>query len=110
MSPTRIFVFAFLTMACGQLSAGESAADYSISVDVTPGGVMPPGTEGVVTINITNQGPGDGTPLFGMLRTNDGTGAFNFPPIHFEFPGALLTGRCVAPPVQVPSAGEFLSW
>src|SRR6056297_351499 len=110
MSPTRIFVFAFLTMACGQLSAGESAADYSISVDVTPGGVMPPGTEGVVTINITNQGPGDGTPLFGMLRTNDGTGAFNFPPIHFEFSGAFFSGPFFTATIQLPPVVEFLNW
>lgn len=110
MNSTRIFVFAFLTVACGQLSAGEPAADYSISVDVAPGGVMPPGSEGVVTINITNQGPDEWTPLFGMRGTDDGTGFFSFPPINFEFPGAFVSGPCVTAPIQLPPVVEFLNW
>jgi|GEM_PF-1734577 len=110
MNSTRIFVFAFLTMACGQLSAGKPAADYSISVDVAPGGVMPSGTEGVVTINITNQGPDEGTPLFGMRGTDDGTGFFSFPPLNFEFPGAFVSGPCVTAPIQLPPVVEFLNW
>ncbi len=109
MKYSRVSLLAFLFVV-GQVSAGEPAADFSISASVAPGGVMPPGTEGVVTISITNHGPDDDTPLFGMLRTDDGTGVFNFPPLHFEFPEALLTGRCVAPPVQLPPEGEFLSW
>ena len=99
-----------LLLVFGSTSAGEPAADLSISAAVAPSGVTPPGTEGVVTITVTNIGPDESTPLFSMRRTDDGTGVFDFPPLHFQFPGALLTGRCVTVPVPLPPAGEFLIW
>ena len=110
MSPTRIFISVLLMAACGQLSAGESMADFSISASVSPDGIMPPGTESVLAITVTNHGPDDGVPLFYMDRTDDGTGVFNYPPLHFQFPGALLTGPCDTPPEPGPPQGEFLTW
>jgi len=95
-----VFLLACLTVAGGPLSAGDPAADFNISASVFPGTVTPPGTEGVITISITNLGPDDGTPLFSMQRTDDGSGLVNFPPLHFEFPGALLTGSCITVPLQ----------
>lgn len=110
MKFVRILVLAILLVAVGHLSAGEPLADFSISAEVLPGGVMPPGTEGIVTITVTNLGPDEGTPLFRMRRTDNGTGFFDYPPLHFEFPGALLTGPCVNVPLNLPPGDPFLGW
>jgi len=109
MKHIRVLLQGLMIVAAGQLFGGEPAADFSIAADVTPGGVMPPGTEGVVTIKVTNFGPDTGTAIFRMRRTDDGTGFFNYPPLHFQFPGAL-TGPCEGAPLQ-PLPGEvFLIW
>ena len=106
----RVFLLVFLMVVAGRLSAGEAEADFAISASVAPGGVMPPGTEGVVTITLTNLGPNDGSPLFSMQTTDDGTGFFSFPPLQFRFPEAFLAGPCVSGPFQLPPSNEFLTW
>ena len=109
MKYSRVSLLAFLFVV-GQVSAGEPAADFSISASVVPGGVMPPDTEGVVAITLTNLGPDGGSLLFSMQTTDDGTGFFSFPPLHFQFPEAFLAGPCVSGPFQLPPSNEFLTW
>jgi len=109
MNCIRALSLIFLIVVVGRLSAGEPAADFSIEASVAPGGVMPPATQGAVTITITNEGPDTGTAIFRMLRTDDGTGFNDYPPLEFQFPGGL-TGPCQNAP-QPPLPGEsFLVW
>lgn len=107
---TGTVLLAVALFCFGSASAGDQVADFSIDASVIPSGVTPPGTAGVLTIVVSNIGPDSGVPIFEMERTDDGTGVSTFPPLQFEFPGALLTGPCTTPPEPVPPQGEFLSW
>jgi len=103
MSPIRILVSAFLMAACGQLSAGESAADLAIAASVQPDGILSPGTEVIATITITNNGPDIGIASFALRRTPDGTGS-SFPPL---VPQGLITGPCRIDPRADPLPPGF---
>ena len=90
MSPTRVFISAFLMAACGQVSAGESTADLAIAASIQPGGILPPGTELIATITITNNGPDTGNATFYIRPTPVGTGS-SFPPLVLQ---GLIAGPC----------------
>lgn len=94
----------FAMIAVDPVSAGEAVADLSIDAAVQPTGVTAPGTEGIVTITITNLGPDTGSAIFTMLRTNDGT-ALSFPPLEFSGP---TTGPCGFIPPGQPGPGQSI--
>lgn len=94
--------------ACGLAAAGDSEADLSIAASVAPDGILPPGTEGIATIRITNNGPDIETPRFVLRRTDNGTGFNDYPPLIFTGP---VSGPCIGDPRFDPPPGDiFFLW
>ena len=61
---------------------GEPLADLALSVSVAPDSSIPPGTEGTITLSITNLGPITASGIFGWDPTDIG-GDFSDPPLEF---------------------------
>jgi len=98
-----LLILGLLTVPSLYLYAGDATVDLGISVSVAPAGVFPPGSEGVVSITITNYGPDGGNASLRMLRTPDGVG-ISFPPLVFL---DLLEGPCTTSPLFQPGPGEI---
>lgn len=96
-----------LTLPNLHLYAGEAMVDLGISVSVSPAGVLPPGSEGVVSITITNYGPDSGSAALQLLQTPDGVGK-SWPPLVFT---EWFDGPCVVSPIAQPGPGQtFPNW
>jgi len=84
------------------IQAGTPLADIAIEVGVEPNGVTPPGTEGTVSLTITNYGPDVSAALIGWAVTSNGVG-FSFPPLDFV---GVATGPCGISPIGQPGPGD----
>lgn len=100
---TRIALAVFLTIGIIPALAQPIVADIGISVSIEPGGVMPPGTEGVVHITITNHGPDTGAGTFRWVQTDYGAG-LSYPPLVFL---GLTAGACTMFTFGQPLPGDF---
>lgn len=98
----RLGFFALLFMACTSVEAGTPSADLGLEVGIQPGGVMPPGTDGVLSLSITNYGPDAQAGLIGWAATDDGVG-FSFPPLDFT---GVVKGSCGVSPIGQPGPGD----
>lgn len=89
---TRFALAVFLTIGMIQVQAQTLpiVADIGISVRIEPGGAMPSGTEGIIYITITNDGPDIGGALFTWVETDDGT-SLSYPPLFSELTPAICT-------------------
>ncbi len=101
-----LLMLGLLTLPGLHLYAGEATVDLDISVSVTPAGVLPPGSEGVVSISITNYGPDIGSAGFRIRMTPDGMG-ISYPPLNFV---GLLDGPCKGSPTFNPPPGDIFSF
>lgn len=101
-----LLILGLLTLPSLYLYADDVTVDLGISVSVTPAGVLPPGSEGVVSISITNYGPDTGSAGFRMLRTPDGVG-LSYPPLSFI---GLVDGPCTGSPLFSPPPGDIFSF
>ena len=102
MNMTRIGLFALALIGCDSVLAQQPVADLGIEVSVEPVGVTPPGTEGVISITITNFGPDTGTGTFRWVPTSTGTG-FGYPPLEFT---GIGTGPCRVSSFGQPPPGD----
>ena len=102
MNMTRIGLFALALIGCDSVLAQQPVADIGIEVSVEPVGVTPPGTEGVISITITNYGPDTGTGTFRWVPTSTGTG-FGYPPLEFT---GIGTGPCRVSSFGQPPPGD----
>src|SRR6056297_3350427 len=84
--------------------AQQRVADIGIEVRIEPPGVTPPGTEGIVSITITNDGPDVGAGVFRWNQTGDVTG-LSYPPL--EFLGRIV-GPCTISSFGQPPIGDNL--
>ncbi len=82
--------------------AQQRVADIGIEVRIEPPGVTPPGTEGIVSITITNDGPDIGAGVFRWNQTGDVTG-LSYPPL--EFLGRIV-GPCTISSFGQPPIGD----
>lgn len=103
----RLALVIFVLVGAFPVQAGAASADISIDVSIDPPNPIPPGTEGTISITISNSGPDIGTVIFAWLATPNGTG-FGFPPLVFPGP---FRGPCGISPVGHPGPGDYFgSW
>jgi hypothetical protein len=102
-----LLILGLLTLPSLYLYAGDATVDLGISVSVTPAGDLPPGSEGVVSISITNYGPDSGRAALQLLQTPDGVGT-SWPPLVFT---EWFDGPCSISPIAQPGPGQtFPNW
>jgi len=99
---SRLCIVFILALIYCPAHAGDASADIGIEVTVAPSNNLLPGTEGTISITITNSGPDMATALFQWFPTENGMG-FGFPPIAFT---GMVTGPCELSPVGEPIPGD----
>lgn len=99
----RLAVLAYTLLCSFAVEAGSATADISMDVSIVPSNPVTPGTEGTISISITNLGP-DAAPfvLFQWFQTETGMGT-EYPPLEFL---ALESGPCGISPIIQPGPDD----
>jgi hypothetical protein len=84
MALALLLIGGFSMQASGQIN------DLGIEVNIEPSGLTPPGTEGIISITITNNGPDINAAVFRWIPTQSNAG-LRYPPLQFT---GLTTGPC----------------
>ncbi|NKI34712.1 hypothetical protein HFP89_05990 [Wenzhouxiangella sp. XN79A] len=96
----RSLIFAAACLISVVSDAGAPSADVALEVRIEPVGAIPPGTEGTITVTISNFGPNAANVFFSWLPSEDGAG---FPPLAFP---VFAVGPCFVSPVGQPGPGD----
>ena len=102
----RTGLFLWILFVVVPALAEQPITDIGIEVSVQSERVIPPGSEGMITIKTINHGESTATVLLNWLATSDGAGS-SFPPLEFPTP---VTGPCVISSVIEPGPGDFFGF
>lgn len=98
----RLSLFALMLIGCASIQADTPLADMGMEVHIEPDGVTPPGTEGIVSLTITNYGPDIDSGFIRWTPTPNGEG-IGYPPLDFT---GSATGPCGISPIGQPPPGD----